>query len=74
MKLIYRELLDYCTEVIEDFALRLNAALAQTSCCRCSLQHCDYNLYSEIESAISDYCTDNNLDSLSIDIETLIYS
>ena len=74
MELIYRELLDYCSTTIEDFNSRLNCALSKTSMNRCSLQHADYELYSEIESAISDWCSDNGTDPYEIDIETLIYS
>ena len=74
MELIYRELLAFCTEVIDDFNSRLNSALTTISKTRCSLQHADYYLYSEIESAISDWCSDNDTDPYDIDIETLIFS
>lgn len=74
MELIYRDLANYCTQVIEDFELRVKHTLNVIDSDRCSLQHADYSLYSEMESAISDYCEENNLDFSEIDIETLIYS
>ena len=74
MELIYRELLDYCQSFVEDFDDRLKSALVIIARDRCSLQRADTILYSEIESAVSDWCTDNDYDYYDIDIETLIYS
>ena len=74
MELIYRELLDYCQSFVEDFDDRLKSALVIIARDRCALQRADTILYSEIESAVSDWCTDNDYDYYDIDIETLIYS
>lgn len=74
MELICRELLDYCQSFVEDFDDRLKSALVIIARDRCTLQRADTILYSEIESAVSDWCTDNDYDYYDIDIETLIYS
>lgn len=74
MELIYKELLEYCQDSVEDFDIRLSGALVIISRDRCALQRADTILYSEIESAVTDWCTDNDTDPYEIDIEELIYS
>lgn len=72
MELIYRDLSNYCSQVIDDFELRVKHVLTVIAKNRCSLQHADYSLYSEIESAVSDYCEENEIDATEIDLEEII--
>ena len=73
MELIYRDLANYCTQVIDDFELRVKSALSDIDSNRCTLQYADYSLYSDIQNAVYDYCLDNNIEYDSIDIESIIY-
>lgn len=72
MELIYRDLANYCAQVIDDFELRVKHALNCIDRNRCSLQHADYSLYSDMESAVSDYCTETGILPEDIDIELII--
>lgn len=73
MKLIYRNLADYCAQVIDDYQDRVQHVLMMLDHYHCSLQYADYELYNDMANAISDYCEESSYDPSEIDIEELLY-
>jgi len=63
-------LYNYCAVMIDHFNLKEFLALETIDRDRCPLSMANERLYNEMESAISDYCEDNEIDLEEYDIDT----
>lgn len=67
------DFLNYCKSNIEDFSPRMKRAWKKIGQYRCPLSYADYELFSDMQDALEDYCEDNELNSEDYDIEEIIW-
>ena len=58
----------YCEQTIPDYKERVAVALGTMDRERCTIESADYRLADEIATAIEDWCTDNDCETLVDDI------
>lgn len=62
---------NYCREHIPHFDLRVEMAWDEIAQNRCPLSYADQKLHDQIQSALGDYCLDNDLDADDYDVDDL---
>ena len=63
-----RGIIEYCYEQIDDFKERADLAVSKSWRERCPIECADYSLASSVVDCISEWCEDNDCNSLYDDI------
>ena len=71
-KLKIRDIAAYVRDNVEFYEERIQLALSMMGIMRCPLEVANNALYDEMSDAIEDWCVDNGVDFLSLDLDEVV--